>query len=74
MDVVYQFEEVARLPLPGDNCAVAIRQLNSGTVIQYESQSIVLDYTVMEGHRFAVKAIAAWRRAAFVAIAFRRGA
>ena len=58
MDVVYQFEEVARLPLPGDNCAVAIRQLNSGTVIQYESQSIVLDYTVMEGHRFAVKAIA----------------
>ncbi|QHW29663.1 altronate hydrolase [Paenibacillus rhizovicinus] len=58
MDVVYQFEEAARLPLPGDNCAVAIRQLNSGSVIQYESQSIVLDYTVMEGHRFAVKAIA----------------
>ncbi|MBP3967308.1 UxaA family hydrolase [Paenibacillus lignilyticus] len=58
MDVVYQFEEVARLPLPGDNCAVAIRQLNSGTVIQYESQSFVLDYTVMEGHRFAVRAIA----------------
>ncbi|UVI30598.1 UxaA family hydrolase [Paenibacillus spongiae] len=58
MDVVYQFEEVARLPLPGDNCAVAIRQLNSGTVIQYENQSFVLDYTVMEGHRFAVKAIA----------------
>ncbi|REE70548.1 altronate dehydratase [Paenibacillus taihuensis] len=58
MDVVYQFEEVARLPLPGDNCAVAIRQLNAGTVIQYENQSIVLDYTVMEGHRFAVKAIA----------------
>ncbi|SDX88442.1 UxaA family hydrolase [Paenibacillus sp. CF384] len=58
MDVVYQFEEVARLPLPGDNCAVAIRQLNAGTVIQYESQSFVLDYTVMEGHRFAVRAIA----------------
>ncbi|OPH51918.1 altronate hydrolase [Paenibacillus ferrarius] len=58
MDVVYQFEEVARLPLPGDNCAVAIQQLNSGTVIQYEGQFLVLDYTVMEGHRFAVKAIA----------------
>ncbi|QHT58931.1 altronate hydrolase [Paenibacillus lycopersici] len=58
MDVVYQFEEVARLPLPGDNCAVAIRQLNAGTVIRYESQSFVLDCTVMEGHRFAVQAIA----------------
>ncbi|KRE98507.1 altronate hydrolase [Paenibacillus sp. Soil766] len=58
MDVVYQFEEVARLPLPGDNCAVAIRQLNAGTVIQYEGQFLTLDYTVMEGHRFAVKAIA----------------
>ncbi|OAS23483.1 UxaA family hydrolase [Paenibacillus oryzisoli] len=59
MDVVYQFEEVARLPLPEDNCAVAIRQLNAGTVILYEGQSLTLDYTVMEGHRFAVKAIAA---------------
>ncbi|MBD3922721.1 UxaA family hydrolase [Paenibacillus sp. PR3] len=58
MNVVYQFEEVARLPLPGDNCAVAIRQLDSGTVIQFEGQSFTLDYTVMEGHRFAVKAIA----------------
>lgn len=58
MDTVYQFEEVARLPLPGDNCAVAIRQLDSGTVIQFEDQSFTLDYTVMEGHRFAVKAIA----------------
>lgn len=58
MDVVYQFEEVARLPLPGDNCAVAIRQLNAGSVIQYEGQSFVLDYTVMEGHRFAVREIA----------------
>ncbi|MBO9610720.1 MAG: UxaA family hydrolase [Paenibacillaceae bacterium] len=58
MDVVRQFEEVARLPLPGDNCAVAIRQLDAGTVIAYGDRSFVLDFTVMEGHRFAVKAIA----------------
>ncbi|WP_127585385.1 UxaA family hydrolase [Paenibacillus koleovorans] len=58
MDVVYQFEQVARLPLPGDNCAVAIRQLDAGTLIQYEGRTLTLDYTVMEGHRFAVKTIA----------------
>ncbi|WP_308635713.1 UxaA family hydrolase [Paenibacillus silvisoli] len=58
MNAVYQFDEVARLPLPKDNCAIAIRQLDAGTVIQYEGQSLTLDYTVMEGHRFAVKPIA----------------
>lgn len=58
MDVVFPFEEVARLPLPGDNCAVAIRQLDAGTVIRHEGHSYALDCTVMEGHRFAVKAIA----------------
>jgi altronate dehydratase len=54
----YQFDEVARLPLPGDNVAVAIRQLDAGTIINYQGQALTLDYTVMEGHRFAVKAIA----------------
>ncbi|RAP75741.1 UxaA family hydrolase [Paenibacillus montanisoli] len=58
MNASYQFDEVARLPLPGDNCAVAIRPLNAGTVIYYEGHALTLDYTVMEGHRFAVKAIA----------------
>jgi altronate dehydratase len=54
----YYFDEVGRLPLPGDNVAVATRQLDAGTVISYQGQSLTLDYTVMEGHRFAVKAIA----------------
>ncbi|TNJ64000.1 altronate hydrolase [Paenibacillus hemerocallicola] len=58
MNAVYQFDEVARLPLPGDNCAVATRQLDAGTVIHYEGQSLTLDYTLLEGHRFAVKTIA----------------
>lgn len=58
MNVSYKFEEVARLPLPGDNCAIVTRKLDAGTVIHYEGQELTLDYTVMEGHRFAIKAIA----------------
>ena len=58
MNASYRFDEVARLPLPGDNCAVATRNLDSGTRIDYQGQALTLDYTVMEGHRFAVKTIA----------------
>lgn len=58
MNQFCNFENVARLPLPGDNCAVAIRKLDAGMVIHYENQKLTLDYTVMEGHRFAIKAIA----------------
>ncbi|MDD9268367.1 UxaA family hydrolase [Paenibacillus sp. GCM10023248] len=58
MTAAYRFEDVARLPLPGDNCAIATRQLEAGTVIHYENRILTLNYTVMEGHRFAVKAIA----------------
>ncbi|SFD66345.1 Altronate dehydratase [Bacillus sp. OV194] len=57
MSVPYHFDEVARLPLPGDNVAVATRQLDAGTIINYHGQALILNYTVMEGHRFAVKAI-----------------
>jgi altronate dehydratase len=58
MNASYRFDEVGRLPLPGDNVAVATRQLDAGTIIYYQGQALTLDYTVMEGHRFAVKAIA----------------
>jgi altronate dehydratase len=58
MNISYHFDEVCRLPLPGDNVAVATRQLDAGTIIYYQGQALTLDYTVMEGHRFAVKAIA----------------
>jgi len=57
MSLSYKFEEVARLPLPGDNVAVATRKLDAGTTIYYQDQKLTLDYTVLEGHRFAVKAI-----------------
>jgi altronate dehydratase len=58
MNASYSFDEVARLPLPGDNVAVATRQLEVGTIIYYQGKALTLNYTVMEGHRFAVKAIA----------------
>jgi altronate dehydratase len=54
----YRFEEVARLPGPGDNVAIAVRLLEAGTAIIYQGRTLILDYTVMEGHRFAVAAIA----------------
>ena len=58
MNEAYNFDEVARLPLHGDNVAISTRKLDAGTMIYYEGKSITLDYTIMEGHRFALKAIA----------------
>ena len=51
------FDEVARLPLPGDNVAIATRTLAAGTQIAFHGRVLTLDYTVMEGHRFAVASI-----------------
>ncbi|MFN8491146.1 MAG: UxaA family hydrolase [Caldilineaceae bacterium] len=58
MSKSYAFHEIGRLPLPGDNVAIATRRLNAGTEILYNDQRFTLDYTVMEGHRFAVQPIA----------------
>ena len=51
------FDEVARLPLPGDNVAIATRTLAAGAHIAFGGRVLTLDYTVMEGHRFAVASI-----------------
>ena len=52
------FDEVARLPLPGDNVAIATRTLPAGTQIERGGRILTLDYTALEGHRFAVSPIA----------------
>ena len=57
MNAVFPFSEVARLPMPGDNVAIATRRLEAGTGIDYNSQPFALSHTVMEGHRFAVEPI-----------------
>ncbi|MEW6753533.1 MAG: UxaA family hydrolase [Candidatus Latescibacterota bacterium] len=59
MSVVLPLAEVARLPVPGDNVAIAVRRLDPGTRIQHEGRALVLDHTVMEGHRFAALPIPA---------------
>ncbi|HEY0967968.1 MAG TPA: UxaA family hydrolase [Opitutaceae bacterium] len=51
------FSSVARLAAPADNVAIAIRQLDAGTVIQSGSETWTLSHTVLEGHRFAVHTV-----------------
>lgn len=55
---VVLIDDVARLPAPGDNVAIATRRLHAGTVISAEDGNFSLTHTLMEGHRFAVSPIA----------------
>ncbi|OUC05742.1 hypothetical protein RY27_25340, partial [Litorilinea aerophila] len=57
MSQTYALHEIARLPLPGDNVAVATQRLEAGTRIQDGERTLVLPHTVLEGHRFAVQPI-----------------
>ena len=51
------FDSVARLPSPTDNVAVAAQTLRQGTKIDLRGRQLEIDYTVLEGHRFAIAAI-----------------
>ena len=42
----------------GDNVAIACRRLERGTIVAVGDKTFALDYTVLEGHRFAVARIA----------------
>lgn len=53
------FDSIGRLPVPGDNVAIATRRLEVGTEIAFSGAACVLAHTVLEGHRFAVTRIAA---------------
>lgn len=48
---------VARLPSPTDNVAIAVSRLEEGLRIDVEGRQFALTHTVLEGHRFAVRAI-----------------
>jgi altronate dehydratase len=48
-------ESVARLPAPSDNAAIVLRTLPGGTRIAHAGSQIVLDSTVLLGHRFAIR-------------------
>ena len=58
MDQSLQLNDIARIPLPGDNVAIATRRLEAGWQIQAGGQIFTLDYTILEGHRFALQPIA----------------
>jgi altronate dehydratase len=63
MDVIMpekiSFGQIARLPLPNDNVAIATRFLEAGTQIGYEGQTFSLSHSLLEGHRFAIHPILA---------------
>jgi altronate dehydratase len=49
---------IGRLPAAADNVAIAIRRIESGTIVTLNGQPCALSHTVLEGHRFAVRPIA----------------
>lgn len=53
MAPMHDFHEVARLPAPGDNVAIASRRLEAGSEIISGGERFRLDHTLLEGHRFA---------------------
>lgn len=55
----FAFDNIARLPAPGDNVAIATRQLDAGTKIELPGGSRrELRHTILLGHRFATDPIA----------------
>ncbi len=52
-----QLEDIARLPDPADNCAIAIRDLPAGLNVQTNEGSFTLSHGLLEGHRFAIQPI-----------------
>lgn len=53
------FREVGVLPTREDNAAVAVRTIDPGTVVDGPSGRLAFGHTVPEGHRFAVRPLAA---------------
>ena len=53
----HDFADVARLPTPNDNVAIATQRLEAGTRIQNDTDELTLSHTVLEGHRFAIQHI-----------------
>ena len=53
------FDEVGRLPLDGDNVAIAIQDLAKGMLIDMRSETLSMSHSVLEGHRFAVRHVPA---------------
>lgn len=51
------FDQLARIPSPGDNVAIATRRLDQGTTVEYSGANFEISHTILEGHRFALRGI-----------------
>ncbi|MGY1836513.1 UxaA family hydrolase [Blastococcus sp. SYSU DS0510] len=51
------FGEVGILPTPGDNAAVAVRQIDAGERVETPDAVVTFPHTIPQGHRFAVRSI-----------------
>ena len=49
--------DIGRLPIPSDNCAIAIRDLEAGAAVEFEGSVFRLSHHLLEGHRFAARRI-----------------
>jgi hypothetical protein len=56
---IVDFEEIGRIPTPGDNVAIASRCLEAGTKFRLRGPVIALKSSLLEGQRFATEVIAA---------------
>jgi len=59
MPTIHPLATIARLPMPEDNTAIAIRRLEAGEQVWLDGVPTPLSHTVLEGHRFAVRPITA---------------
>ena len=48
----FAFDQMARVPAPADNVAIATRRLEAGTVVADGGNEFRLPHTILEGHRF----------------------
>jgi hypothetical protein len=60
MAETYALHEIGRVPTPGDNVAIATRRIEAGTkIVAGDGGRFATDYTLLEGHRFAIAPIRA---------------
>ena len=57
MENQYNFDDIARLPAPSDNVAIATCRLEANSEIDCNGESFKLSHTILEGHRFAIRRI-----------------
>ena len=55
----FHFNDIGRLPEPVDNVAITTHRLEAGSCVTSNDGQFEISHTIMEGHRFAIRKIAA---------------